>query len=245
MGLPPIGITPHWLTQAVLNLIINAGESIPISGSRRRGRVRVWADTIRHGRAVRLGVTDNGRGMRPATLRRAFDLFFTTKARGMGTGLGLPLARKVALRAGGHVELKSEPGKGTTAMLILPVSDPASGRAAAPPPRTATMNVRNARKAALILQMLSAAGVAVKPAHRAKPGNARLWVTDPTTGALVVARAWRRRSPRRAILLVGRPAQRSRGAWEALGAIAIDPPDDVETIRHALSVLLPRMPNGS
>lgn len=245
--LPPIRIAPHWLTQAVLNLIINAGESIPISGSRRRGRVRVWADTIKHGRAVRLGVTDNGRGMRPATQRRAFDLFFTTKARGMGTGLGLPLARKVALRAGGDVELKSEPGKGTTAMLILPASDPTSGRAAAssPPLRTAAMNVRNVRTAALILQMLSAAGLAVKPTNRVKPGNASLWVTDPTATALVVARAWRRRSPARAILLVGHPAERSRVAWEALGATVIDPADDVETIRHALSVVLRGLPNGS
>jgi hypothetical protein len=100
------------------------------------------------------------------------------------------------------------------------------------------MSVRNARAAALILQILSAAGLAVKPTTRAKPGDASIWVADPTAAALVVARAWRRRFPDRAILLIGRPAERSRAAWEALGATVIDPPDDVETIRHALSLVL-------
>jgi hypothetical protein len=55
--MPAIKIAPHWLTQAVLNLIVNAGESIP--QGRRRAMVRLWATTADGGRMVRLGVTDN------------------------------------------------------------------------------------------------------------------------------------------------------------------------------------------
>lgn len=91
--LPPVGIAPQWLTQAMLNLIVNAGEAIPKG---RKGKIRVWADAPSGTRVVRLGVTDNGSGMTREVQRRALDLFFTTKSRSMGTGLGLPLARKVA-----------------------------------------------------------------------------------------------------------------------------------------------------
>jgi len=101
--LPEVRIPPHWLTQAILNLMVNAGEAAP--KGRRGAHVRLSAQTVDDGpnATVRLSVSDNGRGMAPAIQRRAFDPFFTTKAREMGTGLGLPLVRKVAARAGGQV----------------------------------------------------------------------------------------------------------------------------------------------
>jgi PAS domain S-box-containing protein len=120
MGLPSVRIAPHWLTQGMLNLIVNAGEALP--AGRRPARIRVWARAGDDGKTIRLGVSDNGRGMAHSVQRRAFDLFFTTKPRSMGTGLGLPLARKVALRAGGTIELKSEAGKGTTVVMVLPAA---------------------------------------------------------------------------------------------------------------------------
>ena len=70
---------------------------------------------------MKLGVTDNGSGMTEAVKRRAFDMFFTTKPRGLGTGLGLALVRKVVDRAGGTVEIESEAGKGTTILMNLPI----------------------------------------------------------------------------------------------------------------------------
>src|SRR5205814_2322276 len=124
--LPVVKIAGHWLTQAMLNLIANAGESIP--EGRRRGHISITA-APGEGDVVRISVKDNGRGMAPEVRRRAFDLFFTTKSRSMGKGLGLPLARKVAMRAGGDIELTSEPGRGTSAVLVLPGTKRDSARA--------------------------------------------------------------------------------------------------------------------
>jgi PAS domain S-box-containing protein len=140
-GMPEVKTAPHWLTQAVLNLLVNAAESMP--PGRRDPLVKVWATASDDGRTVRLGVTDNGRGMTREVQRRAFDLFFTTKARGMSTGLGLPLVRKVAVRAGGLVDLSSSPGRGTTVVLTLPTTRRTAPRAA--PPRARRRPARESR----------------------------------------------------------------------------------------------------
>lgn len=233
-GLPAVTIPPHWLTQAVLNLIVNAGEAIP--PGRRRGRVRVWAKSADDGKTVRLGVTDNGRGMSHAIRRRALDLFFTTKPRGMGTGLGLPLSRKVAARAGGDIEIESEPGKGTTVVLILPATRRSANKAAGGPPggRSATVTVRDRRTAALVSQILVTAGIRVTPGTRGGPGKSDFWVTDPTAAAIATARRWRARHGERAVILLGAPPRNAREKWVALGATIIDPPDDFEAMRHVL-----------
>src|SRR5205085_6852740 len=139
-------IAGHWLTQAMLNLIANAGESIP--EGRRRGHISITA-APGEGDVVRISVKDNGRGMAPEVQRRAFDLFYTTKSRSMGKGLGLPLAKKVAVRAGGSIELISQPGRGTTAVLILPATERSSARAggAGRRQRAAAISIRNYRVA--------------------------------------------------------------------------------------------------
>lgn len=232
--LPTIKIAPHWLTQAVLNLIVNAGEAMP--EGRHRGRVRIWATTADNARTVRLAVTDNGRGMTQAIQRRALDLFFTTKPRSMGTGLGLPLARKVAVRAGGDIEIRSKPGNGTTVVLVLPATGRSAARAAAPAPekRSATVSVRDNRTAALISQVLLKAGLTLKHAKNQGPGNSDLWVTEPTPTALAAASRWRKRRAATGVVLLGTPSKRTQPAWAALGACIIDPPDDFEAIRHAL-----------
>ncbi|MCA9285747.1 MAG: response regulator, partial [Phycisphaerales bacterium] len=107
------------LTQSILNLLVNAGESIP---PERAGRVHLWAEADAPNGGVRIGVTDDGCGMSEAVRRRAFDMFFTTKPRGMGTGLGLPLVRRVIERVGGSVQVDSAPGKGTTVVLHVPAA---------------------------------------------------------------------------------------------------------------------------
>lgn len=234
-GLPSVMIAPHWLTQAVLNLIVNAGEAIP--AGRRQGRVRIWANVADNDRVVRLGVTDNGRGMTPGVQRRAFDLFFTTKTRGMGTGLGLPLARKVATRAGGHVVMTSELGRGTTAVLVLPVANGTAAKTARSKPnkRLAAVSVRDHRTAALISQILIEAGIKVRVGHSGdSPGTSDVWVTEPTSKALVAAQRWRKLAENRAIVLLGTPPKQLRKKWAAVGATIIDPPDDFEVIRYAL-----------
>lgn len=230
--LPPVSIAPHWLTQAALNLIVNAGESMP--PGRRAARVRVWAKVTDGGRTVTLGVTDNGRGMSQSIQRRAFDLFFTTKPRSMGTGLGLPLARKVAIRAGGNLEIRSEPGVGTTATLILPTSPIASTSRAAPPRLTAVVSVRSHRTAALVSQVLLGVGIMVRRASASGPRAANVWVTEPTPAALRRAIRWKGAHPERVVALMGEPAMAHRAAWATLNPTIIDPPDDFEAIRHAL-----------
>jgi PAS domain S-box-containing protein len=236
--LPPVRIAPHWLTQAALNLIVNAGEAIPVTKS----AATVWlrATTADDGATVRLAVSDTGRGMSAATQRRAFDLFFTTKSRSMGTGLGLPLARKVAVRAGGDVELRSEAKRGTTATLVLPaaIALPASTKGGQPFRRQARISVRQHRTAALLAQVLISAHVTVVAGRAESPGKVDVWLTDPTRVALAVAGRWRKRFPKRSILLVGAPPVRDRVAWQRLGAAIIDPADDITAMRHALGTAL-------
>jgi len=122
-NLPPLAVAPHRLTQAVLNLVVNAGEAVGEDG-----KVRVWAEPFEDRRFVRLGVTDNGHGMTPQVKRRALDPFFTTKTRGLGTGLGLSLVQGVARSAGGTVQIDSAPGGGATIVLTLPAHLPEEER---------------------------------------------------------------------------------------------------------------------
>ena len=72
------------------------------------------------GRYVTLGVIDSGCGMTPKVLAAAFEPFFTTKPIGQGTGLGLSMIYGFARQAGGHVQIRSESGKGTEVTLYLP-----------------------------------------------------------------------------------------------------------------------------
>jgi two-component system sensor histidine kinase RegB len=74
----------------------------------------------------RIGVRDFGAGMSDDVLARAGEPFFTTKEPGEGMGLGLFLTRVVVDRMGGHMDISSQPGRGTTAILALPVAEPAT-----------------------------------------------------------------------------------------------------------------------
>lgn len=189
---------------------------------------------------VRIGVTDNGIGMTREVQRRALDLFFTTKSRSMGTGLGLPLARKVALRAGGELTLTSRPRVGTTVTLLIPaatnvkdLSTGAGGRA-----RVAVLKVGNARVSALIWQVLLGAGMKVRRMGRGGPGHADLWVTDPTDRSHAIARRWRRGGGKGVIALVGEPHERLSKAWMELGAGSLGPCDDMRLLRENLGSAL-------
>lgn len=124
--IPPVSIGVAMLSQAMLNLVVNAGQAIaahPDPG-RRRGCVRI---AVSHRPAVgrlRVSVVDDGVGMSEEVRRRAFDAFFTTRAEGGGTGLGLALVKRLVEAAGGVIEVDSEPGRGTAIHLDMPVAEP-------------------------------------------------------------------------------------------------------------------------
>lgn len=85
-------------------------------------RVRISARASDGVESVVLEVADNGVGMSPAVERRIFDPFFTTKTRGLGSGLGLPIARRLIEAADGRVSVETVLGKGTVVRIELPVA---------------------------------------------------------------------------------------------------------------------------
>lgn len=102
------------LENALLNLSINARDAMPDGG---RLRLASHYDSVTD--AVCLEVSDNGQGMSQDVRERVFEPFFTTKA-GSGSGLGLSIVYGFIKQSGGDIELKTEPGKGTSFIMHLP-----------------------------------------------------------------------------------------------------------------------------
>jgi signal transduction histidine kinase len=175
-GLPPVAITPAGLTQAVLNLVQNAGRAASgVDGA----RVVVWADHDAPRGRVRVGVSDNGAGLPPEVLKHCFEPFFTTQKREFSTGLGLAVVRALAHRAGGEVTVESEPGHGATFTLYLPLHVSAEPEGAGPRPgRAAAVSVADPRKRALVLGLLRRHGIAAEEHDGAGVPEAATWVTD-------------------------------------------------------------------
>lgn len=114
--------------EMLLNLATNARDATPHGGTVRItiGSAVVAGDApdrppwMTPGRFVRLSVSDNGVGMDESTRARVLEPFFTTKARGSGTGLGLPMVYGLAKQQGGFIDVHSRPGSGTTVHLYFP-----------------------------------------------------------------------------------------------------------------------------
>ena len=121
---------PTQLQTALLNLAVNAADAMPEGGQLmiEVSNVRLDADYAatnpgaREGEFLRLALSDTGSGMPADVIARAFDPFFTTKPVGKGSGLGLSMVHGFVSQSGGHVNIYSEPGLGTTVSLYLPRS---------------------------------------------------------------------------------------------------------------------------
>jgi two-component system cell cycle sensor histidine kinase/response regulator CckA len=106
------------LSQAFINLLVNAAQAIP-EGHLDENEIRVVTGTDERGRAV-IEVRDTGRGIAPGVTGRIFDPFFTTKPVGVGTGLGLSICHGIVTSLGGEITVDSQVGKGTTFRISLP-----------------------------------------------------------------------------------------------------------------------------
>src|SRR5262249_32788854 len=123
-------IDPAQFQAALLNLTVNARDAMPEGGilTIEARNVVLSADHLSNGEAraggyVAITVRDTGRGMTEAVRQRAFEPFYTTKDVGTGSGLGLSQVYGFVKQSGGHVEISSALGAGTTVSLYLPRKD--------------------------------------------------------------------------------------------------------------------------
>ena len=110
---------PASLSHALMNLCVNAVDAMPDSGT-------LLIRARREGAKAVLEVADTGLGMPPEVLEKALDPFFTTKPPGKGTGLGLPIVYGTVKAHRGKINIRSEPGQGTTVRIELPASEGAA-----------------------------------------------------------------------------------------------------------------------
>jgi signal transduction histidine kinase len=113
--IPWVYCIPSQINQVILNLLVNAAQAIPEKGE-------ITIRTGKTGEEVFIAVADTGTGIPPAILPRLFEPFFTTKPVGKGTGLGLSISYGIVQKHGGHIEVESTEGKGTTFTVWLPVN---------------------------------------------------------------------------------------------------------------------------
>ena len=151
-------VDPGHFEQAIVNLAVNARDAMPKGGCLTLEASTAWlvegerglAPDVAPGRYVRVSVSDTGHGIDEATISRIFEPFFTTKGAGQGTGLGLSMVYGFVKQSGGHVEVESQPGLGTTFHLYLP---PPDADAVAPPaPRSELQPASSAIETVLLVE---------------------------------------------------------------------------------------------
>ena len=129
------------IEQAIVNLAVNARDAMPQGGT-----ITIALDDhdvtdadgapVPPGQWIRLRVSDMGVGIPPEVLRRIFEPFFTTKGAGEGTGLGLSMVYGTVQHHGGHVQVDSVVGRGTTVTIWLPATSDEHSTLASSPPET-------------------------------------------------------------------------------------------------------------
>jgi PAS domain S-box-containing protein len=232
-GLRRVHADPAQLRQVLLNLMTNALDAMPGGGE-----LEITARNDDHDHHVVLTVRDTGCGMEPDVLARAAEPMFTTKPLGSGTGFGLAIASGIVQRAGGRLELRSRPGEGTTAEVLLPMAGapsprddpPAEWIAAGMRPQTGTIllvedddAVREVTRRILVhhgYDVLQAAGAEAALEVARRPGAAiDLLLTDNAMGDVsgleLVARLDARARGIRVIVMSGYVAESSPAGDDA------------------------------
>ena len=125
--LPTVMADPGQIEQVIMNLAANARDAMPGGGALTLSTSLATADTLNVPAGeqsvesyVVLAVTDTGTGMSPDTVKNIFEPFYTTKAPGKGTGLGLATVYGIVRQSGGFLDVQSELGQGTTFRVCLP-----------------------------------------------------------------------------------------------------------------------------
>ena len=111
--LPPAHCDPAHIEQVVLAMVINAIDAMPQEGN-------LWISTRSPDGVIELLIRDDGIGIPAEHLPHIFEPFYTTKESG-GSGLGLAISQSIVERHGGHIEVKSVVGQGTTFKIVLPI----------------------------------------------------------------------------------------------------------------------------
>ncbi|MBB2942248.1 hypothetical protein FB565_001961 [Actinoplanes lutulentus] len=143
----PVLADPGQIEQVLVNLAVNARDAMPGGGT-------LTVHTGNHedaggGRHVRLRVGDTGTGIPPEVLERVFEPFYTTKAPGQGTGLGLATVYGIVTQAGGSATLQSIVGAGTVFTALLPVT---AEQPVAPAPAVAPAQLRHGGETILVVE---------------------------------------------------------------------------------------------
>jgi len=214
-----VGLARVQLTQAVFNLVQNAGDALR---EQAKGRVEVWVRPGPDTATIQIGVTDNGPGMTPEVQRRCLEPFFSTKTRDLSTGLGLALVRGIVENAGGQIAIDPVMGGGTTFTLTLVTvalrnsNVPASSRSAA------FISLSDARMSSLAANLTREAGLA--PQIVKEPNgddfDSALWITDSGPDAMARALKFVKDNPaRRAVVfncVVSHPVARDSVARDSV-----------------------------
>jgi anti-sigma regulatory factor (Ser/Thr protein kinase) len=146
------------LTQAVFNAVQNAADALR---GRSTGYVRVSLEPGDRAGMVAIRVTDDGVGMTEEVARHCMEPYFSTKARGASTGMGLALVHGLMTAAGGHLEISSTVGVGTSVRLVLPGAHLPS-RPHDTDPHVAVVRIRDARIRAYVRESLRSLGFTVR-----------------------------------------------------------------------------------
>lgn len=117
--LPMVWINPQHFEQVLLNIFLNALDAMNAKSGEQEHVLKITRE-LNDG-IIEIRIRDTGIGMSPEVCKRAFESFFTTKEVGKGTGLGLFISYNLIAEIDGTIEMKSEPGKGTTVIVRIPI----------------------------------------------------------------------------------------------------------------------------
>lgn len=237
-----VAMPKHQLTQAVFNLVQNAGEAMDGADVERR-LVTVRAAAGRAGggaRTVEIEVADTGPGMPPDVLARCFEPYFSTKTRGIATGMGLAMVRGIFERWGGSITASSG-AEGTTFRIVVPEAEPAA--VGERPICLAAVSPALGRPGDIATVLLEALGVAVR--RGPEIADADVWVTEPVERPRLAA--FLAGGPRRRVVVCGpaaesAPAGPFPGIEKRVAFVGADP--RAGELRRALSAAVGDLTEG-